>query len=90
MGDGEYEICKSYQNRNGGLTVYEWLHLHETAFQGMHYLCNFAKSPSFLSEVDDNPASTFLCLFHGFFDAENEVWATRADVRSEHVTSITL
>lgn len=71
-------------------SIYEWLHVRETSFQGTAYLCNFTKCPSFLSEIDDHPTSALLCLFHGFFDAENEVWTTRADVRSEHVTSITL
>jgi hypothetical protein len=70
--------------------VSAWLHLCETSFQGMLYLCNFTESPSFLSEIDYHPTSTFLCLFHCFFDAENEVRTTRADVRSEHVTSVTL
>ena len=71
-------------------SIYEWLHFRETSFQETAYLCNFTKGPSFLSEIDDHPTSALLGLFHGFFDAENEVWTTRAYVRSEHVTSVTL
>lgn len=56
----------------------------------MFYLCNFTQSSALFTEVNDNATSTFLCFFHGLFDPVNQVWATRADIRAENITSVTL
>jgi hypothetical protein len=56
----------------------------------MLYLCDFAQSSSFLSEIDDDSTSPPLCLFDSFFDTENKIRATSANIGSEHVTSVTL
>lgn len=34
--------------------------------------------------------TNFLGLLHGFFDPVDEIWTTCADIRAEHVTSVTL
>ena len=89
LGNRDDKICKSARNRNGGLTTDQWLH-REPLFQGMLYLCNFTKSSSFLSEIDDNSTPTLLCLFNCLLDTKNKIWATSTNIRSEHVTSVTL
>ena len=61
----------SLQNREcrfHSVNMAAWLRI---PFQKLSYLCNFAQSPSLLSEIDDNPASTFLCLLNCFLNAED-------------------
>lgn len=52
------------------------------------YLSDFAQGSAFFSKVDNNSASSPLSLLYCLFNSENEVRATGADVRSEHVGSI--
>jgi hypothetical protein len=61
----------------------------ETSTRVLH-LCNFTQCATLLTEINDHPTSALLCLFYCFLDPEDEVWATRADIRSEHVTPIAL
>jgi hypothetical protein len=51
-------------------------------------LGDFAKGSSFFAEVDDHSAASLLGLLDGFFDAEDQVRATGADVRAKDIASI--
>jgi len=54
------------------------------------YLCNFSEGPSFLTEINDDATSTFLCLLDCFFNTVDEVRTTCTNITPEHVTSVTL
>jgi hypothetical protein len=53
-------------------------------------LGNFTESAAFLTEVDDDSATTLLCFLDSFLDTESEVWTACADVRAKHVTAVAL
>lgn len=54
------------------------------------YLGNLAESPAFLAEVDDHTTAPILGFFHGFFDAEDQIWPACADIGAEDVATVTL
>ncbi len=54
------------------------------------YLCDFAKGPAFLPEVDDNTAAAVLGLLDGLLDAEDEIRPARADIRTKDIAPIAL
>jgi hypothetical protein len=53
-------------------------------------LRHFTQSPALLAEVDDDTTSAVLSLLYGFFNAEDEIRAAGADIRTENVTSVAL
>lgn len=61
-----------------------------TTFSGVvdEIFGHFTKGTTFLSEVDDHPAATFLGFLDCLFDTKNEVRTTGADVRTEDIAAV--
>lgn len=54
------------------------------------HLGNLSKGATLLSEVDDNTASTILCLLDCLLDAKNEVRSASTNIGPKNVTAIAL
>jgi len=54
------------------------------------HLCDLAKGPAFLAEVDYNAAATVLRFLHGFLDTKDEIWSAGADIGAKDIAAIAL